>query len=195
MFEITLANWGPPVRLLMNSVNEWWALVFLTYKLTVGFAVVQVILSVFIQQTFKVASRDEEVMIKEKEAAGRALMGNVKKLFAVLDESGDGLLSKEEFSRVLTDSHVQSWFAALELDVADAPQIFELLDDGDGAITQEEFLNGVKAFQGNAKGTDMMVLSREVKRNYKLLTTISEQVNLMMRRGLRSDADDVDVAV
>ena len=65
MFEITLANWGPPVRRLMNKVDEWWAVFFLAYKLTVGFAVVQVIISTFIQQTFKTASRDEEVMIKE----------------------------------------------------------------------------------------------------------------------------------
>ena len=35
---------SPEVRLLSDKVNEWWAFIFLIYKLTVGFAVVEVII-------------------------------------------------------------------------------------------------------------------------------------------------------
>lgn len=188
MFEITLANWGPATRLLMNTVDEKWAVFFLCYKMTIGFAVVQVIVSTFIQQTFKVASRDEDVMIREKQQAAQAMTKNVEKLFKILDESGDGLISKEEFDKVQTDARVRTWFSALEVDASEAPMIFELLDDGDGTITQEEFLNGVKAFKGFAKGTDMMLLSREVKRNFKLLTSVSEQVEAVQRSLRQTEA-------
>merc|ERR1711988_1745515 len=101
MFEITLANWGPHCRLLMNNVDEWWALFFLVYKCSIGFAVVQVITSVFIQQTFKVAARDEEVMIQERNMATNAYLKNLERLFQVLDESGDGMVTLEEFESVL----------------------------------------------------------------------------------------------
>merc|ERR1719412_2238018 len=65
MFAVTLANWAPTCWELMNSVSPLWGIFFIAYKCTMGFAVVQVITSVFIQQTFKLAARDEDIMIKE----------------------------------------------------------------------------------------------------------------------------------
>merc|ERR1719277_2065446 len=67
MFEITLANWGPQAWLLINNVSELWGFFFIFWRCCFGFAVIQVIASVFIQQTFQVANRDEIIMIKERE--------------------------------------------------------------------------------------------------------------------------------
>merc|ERR1719336_3259276 len=53
MFEITLGNWMPPCRALVENVSEWWMLFSLTHKLVIGFSVLSVITSVFIQETFK----------------------------------------------------------------------------------------------------------------------------------------------
>merc|ERR1712232_306024 len=66
MFEITLANWVPPCRLLMENVAKWYAILFVAYKLSVGFAVIKVITAVFIQQTLKVAANDQDLMIMQK---------------------------------------------------------------------------------------------------------------------------------
>merc|ERR1712217_618816 len=63
MFEITLANWGPQCWFLVNNVHATWGCFFILWKCCVGFAVVQVIISVFIQHPFKTASRDENIMI------------------------------------------------------------------------------------------------------------------------------------
>ena len=41
MFEITLANWIVITRVLLESVSEAYMLVFIAYKLVVGFAVVK----------------------------------------------------------------------------------------------------------------------------------------------------------
>jgi len=45
MFEITLGNWPPIARLLSEEVSEWFTLVCLAHKLTIGFAVIGVITS------------------------------------------------------------------------------------------------------------------------------------------------------
>merc|ERR1712232_313003 len=118
MFEITLANWGPPCWLLTNEVNQWGSVFFIGYKCTIGFAVVQVILSVFIQQTFKVASRDEEIMIAEKQDSVQAFARNLEHLFGVLDMSGDGAVSHAEFLEMLENPQLKSWFAAIEVDAS-----------------------------------------------------------------------------
>merc|ERR1719277_366811 len=62
MFEITLANWGPQAWLLMNNVSVRWGWFFILWKCSFGFAVLQVITSVFIQCTFKVAAQNEDVL-------------------------------------------------------------------------------------------------------------------------------------
>merc|ERR1719189_1666975 len=151
MFEITLANWGPQCWLLMNQVNEAWGFFFIVWKCCFGFAVIQVITSVFIQHTFKVASRDEDVMIQEKRKAAEDYLRHLDNLFANLDESGDGQISREEFDATLQQPRVRHWFAALEIDVSDGPKLFQILDDGDGQISKEEFMTGLKRVKGAAQ--------------------------------------------
>merc|ERR1719382_1383103 len=90
MFEITFANWGPQCWTLMNDVNEMWGVFFIVWRCCFGFAVIQVITSVFIQHTFKVASRDADIMIQEKQKASEAYLRHLDQLFTKLDKSGDG---------------------------------------------------------------------------------------------------------
>merc|ERR1719189_462006 len=97
MFEITLANWGPQCWLLMNKVHEFWGFFFIFWRCCFGFAVIQVITSVFIQHTFQVANRDEVIMIKERERAALAYLKHLEKLFERMDESGDAKISRQEF--------------------------------------------------------------------------------------------------
>merc|ERR1719162_2309224 len=82
MFEITLANWGPQCWQLMNQVDERWGVFFVVWRCCIGFAVIQVITSVFIQHTFKVANRDADIMIQEKEKASEAYLRHLDGLFS-----------------------------------------------------------------------------------------------------------------
>merc|ERR1719229_1935700 len=72
MFEITLANWPPACRLLMENVNEWLIIYVVGHKLTIGFAVVNVVNAVFIQETFRVATLDDKVMIRHRAREAKA---------------------------------------------------------------------------------------------------------------------------
>ncbi|CAE7219137.1 unnamed protein product [Symbiodinium pilosum] len=67
MFEIMFANWGPPCRVLVEHISEWFAVFFLLYRCVFGFALLNVVNSVFVQQTMKTASSDEELAFKQKE--------------------------------------------------------------------------------------------------------------------------------
>merc|ERR1711862_884448 len=132
----------------MSHVSEWWALFFVLYKIAIGFAVVQVITTVFIQQTFKIAARDEDIMIAEKKSQATAFFKNLEKLFEVLDESGDGMISLPEFESVVNDPRVRTWFDAIDVDARLATKLFAMLDDGDGHISIQEFSDGIKSIKG-----------------------------------------------
>ncbi|CAE7758486.1 para, partial [Symbiodinium pilosum] len=67
MFEILFANWGPPCRVVVENISEWFSAFFLLYRCVLGFAVLNVVSAVFVQQTMKTASSDEELAFKQKE--------------------------------------------------------------------------------------------------------------------------------
>jgi len=144
-------------------VNEWFSLFFISYKCSIGLAVVQVILSVFIQQTFKVAAQDENIMINERKAQGAAIVRNLEHLFDVLDKSGDGLIDRVEFEILKHDPVVKFWLSALEVDTSDVDQLLDDLDDGDQLISRKEFIDGIKAIRGQAKKTDILEMKRQLK--------------------------------
>eukprot|EP00927_Polykrikos_kofoidii_P023665 TRINITY_DN21721_c0_g2_i1.p1 TRINITY_DN21721_c0_g2~~TRINITY_DN21721_c0_g2_i1.p1 ORF type:complete len:712 (-),score=139.32 TRINITY_DN21721_c0_g2_i1:82-2160(-) len=175
MFEITLGNWGPPVVLLQNEVSEWWVLFFLAYKLIVGFAVVQVITSVFIQQTFKVVARDEDVMMKEKQAEGEVFLKSIGRLFAEIDSSGDGKISREELEQCFVNQRFAAWFSALDIDISEASQVFSSIDTGEGEIDYEEFVSAIRSMKGAARSLDILRLSKSVRRIEELVLSKEEQ--------------------
>merc|ERR550514_1768541 len=126
MFEITLGNWKPPCSALIFNAGEFWMLFSLSHKFIIGFSVVSVITGVFIQETFKVATTNDEIMMLQKDRAIHTHVTKMKHLFEHADESGDGGLDVEEFEAVLSDPGVKKWLSAMQLDVRDVPSLFAL---------------------------------------------------------------------
>merc|ERR1719188_1152553 len=159
MIEMLMGNWFSITRILMN-VNELGFMLFgMAYQFAVGFAVIEVITGVFINETFKVANLDDGIMMNEARRAQKAQTKKIDKFFREADEDGNGMLEKEEFAKVLQNNVVQEWLSAMGLDLKDVDKMFELLDvDGDGVISAEEMVVGADALKGPAKAMDMAIM-------------------------------------
>ncbi|CAE7279902.1 Catsper1 [Symbiodinium natans] len=155
MFEILFANWSPPCRVLVENISEWFSIFFLLYRCVLGFAVLNVVNAVFVQQTMKTASSDEELAFKQKERDVALYTRKVKKLFQSMDSSGDGSINKEEFSKLVNSPMLKFWMGQLELEYHDLMSLFEFLDNGDGEITLMEFIEGAARLRGGAKALDI----------------------------------------
>eukprot|EP00434_Breviolum_minutum_P000084 symbB.v1.2.000072.t1/scaffold2.1/size812218/26 len=155
MFETLFANWGPPCRVVVENISEWFSLFFLSYRCVLGFAVLNVVNAVFVQQTMKTASSDEELAFKQKERDGVIYTRKVKKLFQTMDSSGDGTINKEEFAKLVNSPMLKFWMGQLELEYHDLMSLFEFLDNGDGEITLMEFIDGAGRLKGGAKALDI----------------------------------------
>jgi len=177
MFEITLGNWMPPCRALVENVNELWMLFSLFHKMIIGFSVTAVITSVFIQETFKVATIDDRIMVMSKERARKTHIRKMTSLFEHCDQDGSGTIDATEFRTVLGDSELRTWLAAMELDVRDAGQLFELLDrDGDGELNMGELVDGISRLKGAARNYDVVHLHKENKEMLKCLNQIDKHL-------------------
>mmetsp|Transcript_63 Transcript_63/g.210 ORF Transcript_63/g.210 Transcript_63/m.210 type:complete len:555 (+) Transcript_63:2-1666(+) len=189
MFEITTANWGPQCWRLMNALGEPWGVFFVLYKCTFGFAVLQVITSVFVQQTFKITNNDEQVMIKEHMKASEMRMKSLDRLFCKLDKSGDGVLTWDEYSEIVTDPHIKAWFATLDVDASELEELFSLLDDGYGQIHRNDFTSAIKKVKGNARAMDLVAVQGDLRKLHKnmgsITDTLKDLVSALQEPGLK----------
>eukprot|EP00913_Durusdinium_trenchii_P014123 g13256.t1 len=104
MFEIMFAspgammNWGPPCRVLVENVSEWFSIFFLIYRCVLGFAVLNVVNAVFVQQTMRTAVMDEDLAYKQRQKEIDLYTKKVRTLFQGLDSTGDGAINLEDRS-------------------------------------------------------------------------------------------------
>eukprot|EP00747_Dinoflagellata_sp_TGD_P088721 gnl/TRDRNA2_/TRDRNA2_164099_c1_seq5.p1 gnl/TRDRNA2_/TRDRNA2_164099_c1~~gnl/TRDRNA2_/TRDRNA2_164099_c1_seq5.p1 ORF type:complete len:461 (+),score=143.69 gnl/TRDRNA2_/TRDRNA2_164099_c1_seq5:109-1383(+) len=93
-------------------------------------------------------------------------------MFHDLDEDGSGYLSKDEFTDVLDDPNFVRQMKVLDIELEDLPDIFEILDDGDGQVSMEEFCYGLLRMQGKALNRDMLKAMKgmgRVKEGFQLM--------------------------
>jgi hypothetical protein len=169
MFEISLANWAPSCRVLINHYSEWYGIFFLVYRCGIGFAVLTVVQAVFIQQTIQSAQRNEEFAVWQKRKEQESQTQKLIKAFNNLDESGDGFITWNEFQPLLDSSDElgkegRALMSLLGVDVKDAESLFSILAAGDDKIDLEEFINGMQNMNGMAKALDLVGLQHIVRR-------------------------------
>mmetsp|Transcript_18242 Transcript_18242/g.42495 ORF Transcript_18242/g.42495 Transcript_18242/m.42495 type:complete len:782 (+) Transcript_18242:59-2404(+) len=177
MFEMTLANWPPVCRVLVENVSEAYLIPALAHKLTIGFAVVGVINGVFMQETFKVAATDDRIMVRQKQMAMTTHVRKMRALFERADDSGDGLVDLEEFRLVVSDPGIKTWLASMDLDASDVDMLFHIIDDDyDGHLTVDELVRGVSRLKGPARSIDLAVQMRDYKVLHANLEELTKSV-------------------
>eukprot|EP00913_Durusdinium_trenchii_P009450 g8883.t1 len=149
-----------------------------------GFAVLNVVNAVFVQQTMKTASSDEELAFRQKERDKATYTRKVKKLFQAMDFSGDGSISIDEFAKLVASPKLQFWISQLELEYHDLLSLFEFLDNGDGQITLNEFIEGAARLRGSAKALDVWRMETKVE------VLFEEVLNLLKRSSSPATAPD-----
>jgi hypothetical protein len=169
MFEISLANWAPSCRVLLNYVSESFGIFFLIYRCGIGFAVLTVVQAVFIQQTIQSAQRNEEFALWQKRKEQDKQLQALMKAFNNLDESGDGYVTWNEFMPILDATNDlgkegRALMSLLGVDVKDAESLFKILAAGDDKIDLHEFVTGMQNMNGMAKALDLVALQHSTRR-------------------------------
>lgn len=172
MFEIIFANWIVPCRFLMDNVSEWFSLFFLIYRCLVGFAILNVVNAVFVQQTMQLVQADVELGIRQKETQASQYTRKVRHLFDTMDVSGDGCITLQQFTDLMSDGRLRHWMNHLEIDTHDLVALFTLLDGGEGLLDIDKFLHGACRLRGPASGMDTAMLLAATDRLEIMMTTV-----------------------
>merc|ERR1719150_1134220 len=102
-------------------------------------------------------------MIAESMRKHQAYLTKLEQFFADADTSGDGLISFEELQGIIADPQVEIWLRILGLEVHETTLLFNLIDDGDGLITIDEFLRGVTRLKGQSRSLDVIAIQHQIE--------------------------------
>jgi hypothetical protein len=163
MIEMLLGNWYTITRIL-TRFNELFMIFGVCHQLMFGFAVIEVISGVFLNETFKVANLDDSIMLNEVRRVARAETAKLTEFFEKADKDNSGLVDLVEFKKVLDNEQVVEWLSAMGLDVGDIDKVFFLLDaDGDGQITCQELVDGASMMKKPARAVDVAALQKMLR--------------------------------
>jgi len=90
-------------------------------------------------------------------------------LFTLMDSDNDGLLNYEEFVQSFETPEVEMQLALLDFKPEQCKMLFELLDEGDGTLTIEEFFEGLSQMKGEAQAKDVFMLSKRVDQIWRVI--------------------------
>ncbi|CAE7496790.1 Poc5 [Symbiodinium pilosum] len=174
LFEVTFAgNWPTNVRPVLDDVSKLYVLFFGGYILIVVFALIRVITAILIKDTMEAAQNDAEFMVLD---GMRKRSGYVKKLegvFQAIDKSGRGVLTEARLNDILSNPSVKVYFQSLGVDLHEGVALFHLLDNGDGEVTLEEFVDGILRCKGQARAIDQVAIHADLKQLDAKLTKMT----------------------
>jgi len=190
LFEITLGNFVPVTRLMMQDVSEIYVVFALIHKLVIGFAVVMVITGVFVQETMTVAQTDNTIMINQKERALSLHVAKMTALFKAADFDGSGRLDRGEWLQVCDDYSVQLWLAAMGLDVSNAALVHELIcaKNNKEDLNAKDLVSGIARLKGAARNIDMALFRQEFLHTTKVVKDLQQKVHMLKEVQAASDS-------
>eukprot|EP00929_Paragymnodinium_shiwhaense_P110842 TRINITY_DN7812_c0_g2_i1.p1 TRINITY_DN7812_c0_g2~~TRINITY_DN7812_c0_g2_i1.p1 ORF type:complete len:393 (-),score=35.80 TRINITY_DN7812_c0_g2_i1:133-1311(-) len=174
MYELTMANWVPVARTVVDNAGDGYILFFVIYRTLVGFAVLTVVTAIFNAETFRVTQSDDDVMLLHKERQIAIHARRMRSLLLEADQSHDGVVNLEEFQSVMSDPKIKKWLLAQDIELRDVELAFKILDEsGDGWLTLEELMRGLSKMKGTARSSDMVSILHALSRVEVLIDSIS----------------------
>eukprot|EP00929_Paragymnodinium_shiwhaense_P090423 TRINITY_DN5060_c0_g1_i1.p1 TRINITY_DN5060_c0_g1~~TRINITY_DN5060_c0_g1_i1.p1 ORF type:complete len:643 (-),score=109.81 TRINITY_DN5060_c0_g1_i1:182-2110(-) len=175
--EVTFGNWVPISNFMASNLYRYYAFFFMTYRCVISFGILLVVRSVFVAETIRVASTDDEIMILQKERQVRANRQRMDRFFAEADENGNGEVNLDEFRQILQKKRVQQLLHAQDLWISDPRFVFQLAGKTEEeSMTSQELAEGLARLRGVARSIDLTALIIGVSKMEKKLGDLHEHV-------------------
>lgn len=161
MFKMTFSGCWPAYANKVLEVHPAYVFFFGIYVSVVIFACTRIVTALFLRDTLKAAESDADMMVAETLEKKRTYLRKLHELFCMVDSSGDGQISIEEFEAVIGQPQVRAYLELLDITFAEVENLFNLLEGGSGSISHHDFLQGILRLKGQARAMDIVTLMRE----------------------------------
>lgn len=144
-------HWGE----LTTPLSPAMQILFILYIAFVSFALMNMLTGIFVDKALQSGQSERR----------RFLLSEIRAIFTSGDNvQKSGKVTWADFQAHLEDPHLQSYLHAIDVDKADAHELFYLLDaHQDGSVEVEEFVNGCLSLDGPAKAIDLAAFVKETR--------------------------------
>eukprot|EP00930_Biecheleria_cincta_P099840 TRINITY_DN91452_c0_g1_i1.p1 TRINITY_DN91452_c0_g1~~TRINITY_DN91452_c0_g1_i1.p1 ORF type:complete len:634 (+),score=127.78 TRINITY_DN91452_c0_g1_i1:66-1967(+) len=171
---LTLDSWTGILRPL--SKYSWFAsIIFFSYIALVVIVFMNLVTAVIVENALAQSKHDEEAALAQQEEDEKKTLKKFQELFEMMDEDGDSQLTWEEFDDAFTNPEVAIKLKLLNFKQDDCKLLFNLLDQGDGSLTIDEFFEGLESMKGPAKSKDVFILSKRVQQIWNFLVQFGSE--------------------
>lgn len=176
LFQVmTFDSWSGFMRPMAKEMPSI-MLIFGLFMGIAGIVLFNLMTAVVVKNAFDASQDDTEAQAHLKDLESKNFMMKLTEMFTEMDEDNSGTLTIEEFTDVLDDVNFIRTMKMLDIDLEELPDIFEILDDGDGQITTEEFIKGIMRMQGPAMNKDMLKGTRMMNTSNKDFLDMEEHM-------------------
>lgn len=173
---LTLDSWNAIARPLQRYVAGSWAF-FYCYVAVAVIVFMNLVTAVIVKNALSHSKQDEETLLAQKDSEQKSLLKTFRCLFEVMDEDDSGTLTLEEFQGAFETKEVATKLKLLGFKEEDCQVIFNLLDEGDGCLTIDEFFEGLQEMKGPAQAKQVFMVRKRVEQIWNLLLQFSHEVD------------------
>merc|ERR550514_400805 len=137
------------------------------------------ITAVIVENAFSIAKDDEQMAAKQVETKNQKEIQSLARMFIDLDEDQSGELNIYEFRRALNIPKFLNKLLMLDMKREDCMEVWDLLDDGDGLLTVEEFTSGLKRMKSGARSKDILDMLKRLKNSLHQAESLQHDVDCL----------------
>ncbi|TEB17660.1 hypothetical protein C9890_0497 [Perkinsus sp. BL_2016] len=179
MFQVmTVDTWADGIARPVGLHKSWFFVSFVALTL---FVLTNLVTSLVVSNAFRSAAAETAEVKAAADEARRREVIELHALFKEMDSDKSGFIDQKEFESAVRSSVIARKFEALGFEDEDLVELWQLLDDGDGRLTIDEFIGAIRKMKEPPSASDVFDLLRRVRSllGYIMeLSKLSEEVEL-----------------
>jgi len=182
LFQVmTLDSWSSVVRELME-VQTWVVFFFVLFISIAVFVLMNLVTAIIVEHAFSNGKADEQDRAVRLEREKEQELEELHAFFELMDEDKSGKISQSELYKAARQRKVRQKLRALDIMPKDIDELWDILDDGDGELDVNEFVNGVRRLRGEARAKDVLRIQRELRMLEQSVDSIEESMDVSSDR-------------
>mmetsp|Transcript_130181 Transcript_130181/g.324598 ORF Transcript_130181/g.324598 Transcript_130181/m.324598 type:complete len:515 (+) Transcript_130181:139-1683(+) len=179
LFQVmTLDSWSSLCRPIMVGSQVWIGVFFIVFITVAQFVLMNLVTAVIVENAFSDSKTEDEELAQRIAREKEKELEELTVIFKQLDEDGSGMLTREELNNASKKRKVRQKLRAIDVLPKDIDELWEILDDGDGELSAEEFVSGLQRLRGEAKAKDILRLYRELRVMEASIREINQSMNV-----------------
>lgn len=182
LFQVmTLDSWSAIVRDLMK-VQSWVVIFFIVFISIAVFVLMNLVTAIIVEHAFSNGKADEQDRAIRLEREKEQELEELQEFFALMDEDKSGKITQEELFNAARQRKVRQKLRALDIMPKDMDDLWDILDDGDGELDVDEFVNGIRRLRGEARAKDILRIQKELRMLESSVDSIEESMDVSNER-------------